>query len=236
MNYSVIKKVLLELNRWGRLITFKSLLLIVFMSVCNFSSGQPAIGFKGCTGTCSITVSANVPEMTLKNLNPKVGSAIYWEFYDSGVWKPYGGTGYTEYAKQIGDYRAWYKHGSLGTYTVTNILKVADHTSHSSLKTNPLETDLSDNERLEATGLKITESNFATLFPNPCRENLNIVCAANESYSLMVYNEIGVLILSLDQLIGNTVLATDDWEKGVYVILIKEVNSTISISRKVIKM
>jgi hypothetical protein len=234
MDYKDIKKDLLKPKSWLTILTLKSLSFILFLSHWGFTSGQTAITFKASSGAYYSAGSTDFPEMTVMSLNPVAGSAIYWEFFETGVWRRYGGTGYLEYATHIGQYRAWYKHGILGTYAVTNTLTVIN------LKTKltpSFETELSGDESQVASGLKIIGSIFESeLFPNPFQQNLNIVCEADKSYSLMVYNEIGQLIFKLGGLTGKTILETDDWKKGMYLIQIIENNSKNSYSRKAIKI
>jgi hypothetical protein len=269
MNLTVIKNDhQLKPKSWPKVATIKSLSFTLFLFVWAFSSAQTTISFKGVSGVRRPSADAgNFPEMTIKNQNPVIGSAIYWERYEAGVWKSYGGNGYSEIVRQAGDFRAWYRHGILGTYTATNTLTVINRkgelipsvnadiipemsrltllpipdndnlSNPSSISANLFDPTLTQNTQTENIGREIVGFiNEPTVYPNPWVKDLNLEFDGNTSYSLMVYNEMGVLIFTLEGLKGKTTIETDDWEKGVYMIQIREAHSTYCNSRKAIKI
>ena len=80
-----------------------------------------------------------------------------------------------------------------------------------------------------ATSIESNLLNQLNLFPNPCRDKLEIL-SKNNFKSLEVLNYIGQIIYSNNMIANNLSVNTSTYNKGVYFVKI-QTNSKISIHR-----
>lgn len=86
-----------------------------------------------------------------------------------------------------------------------------------------------------ATSVQLDASQQSLLvYPNPVSDQL-LIELEGKSFNLLIYNNLGLVVSSLDNCSEQASLNTTDWTPGVYQLLLEDTNSGEQLSTKIVK-
>ena len=134
-----------------------------------------------------------------------------------------------------GSYHATVEHGNYAMFGYYDEIEVGEHVEYF-VKTVYDDGCEADSETLEAIGVSDNVNEFANkvaVYPNPVEDQLTI--EAEDLQRVVIYNQLGQQIASIDKIQSNLTVSVDSFLPGVYFLQITTNNGT-TINKTIVKL
>ncbi|MCR4847401.1 MAG: M28 family peptidase [Bacteroidales bacterium] len=134
-----------------------------------------------------------------------------------------------------GSFHATVEHGNYALFGYNDTIEVGEHVDYF-VKTVYDDGCEADSETLEAIGVSDNVNEFANkvaVYPNPVEDQLTI--EAEDLQRVVIYNQLGQQIASIDKIQSNLTLSVESFLPGVYFLQIISNNGT-TINKTIVKL
>jgi hypothetical protein len=147
-------------------------------------------------------------------------------------WQINGGSGWNNITN-VGQFSG----ANNDTLLVSNVITFNNNQRFRCIINGSCLTDTTEEAKLSVWGVGIDDVRLADfeLYPNPSNSSATINYS-RAAYNISIYNSVGQMVLSQNNLINEQTLDVNQWSKGVYYITLKTENSDEILVKKWVKL